>query len=166
MWKSFQVQKPLKHFSGEEVNDQQWLKRRRLARDQNEEAQAFWVCWCVSRSQPAWTQPRRQRPGRVCDYLRVGFSLKVTPEQSSYRLHSLLPPLSKSRLSYNCTWVRVIFVCQASIRYQTQRTKINPKEQRKLMEVARCFPRCHYVKVNLYASPCSQSFTFKSGPIP
>ena len=119
---------------------------------------------CRSCSQPARINPRRQRPGRMCDYLRVGFSLKIT---GIIKLQASSPtlPLSKSGLFYICTRLSVIFMCQASIRYQTQRTKINLKEQRKPVEGARCLPLCQSAKATLCAGRCSHCVTFKSNPV-
>lgn len=69
------------------------------------------------------------------------------------------PPLSKSGLFYGCAWI----VCQASIRYQTQRTKIKPREQRKPVEVAICFPLFKFTRANLWAGHCSPRCPFKRG---
>lgn len=120
-------------------------------------------CEFRSCSRLASINPRGQGPGRTGGHLRVGFSLKIMgrirPQASSPTLS-----LSKSELFYNCTRMRVIFTCQASIRYQTQRTKINLKEQRRLVEGARCFPACQSVKATLCAGRCSHHVTFKSNP--
>lgn len=70
------------------------------------------------------------------------------------------PPLSKSGLFYGCTGISVIFVCQASIRYQTQRTKIKPREQRKPVEVAICFPLFKSTRASLWAGHCSSRSPF------
>ena len=120
-------------------------------------------CEFRSCSRLALINPRGQGPGRTGGHLRVGFSLKIMgmikPQASSPTFS-----LSKRELFYNCTRMRVIFTCQASIRYQTQRTKINLKEQRRLVEGARCFPACQSVKATLCAGRCSHHVTFKSNP--
>ena len=69
------------------------------------------------------------------------------------KLPAPTPPLPKSGLSYNCACIRVIFVCQAPIRYQTGRTKINPKEQRQPGE-APCVHLCKCTWANLRAGHC------------
>lgn len=55
------------------------------------------------------------------------------------------------------------FVCQASIRYQTQRTKINPEEQRKPVEVAICLPLHESTQANLRAGHRAHSFPLERG---
>lgn len=94
---------------GNDLREDGWQEpkmRKRNSRD---------VVDATTASQPG-LGPRRQRPGRKCDYLRVGFSLKIT---GILELQASPPTLrlSKSGLFYNCTWISVIFGRQASIRY-------------------------------------------------
>lgn len=100
-----------------------------------------------SRSQQAGTQSQEAEARKGIVSLEGGLLSKNNPGDN--QASSPTPPLSKRGLFYDCTRISAILVCQASMRHRTQRTKINPKEQRKPREVARCLPLHKSKKANL-----------------
>lgn len=148
MWNRFQVQRPLSIFLG---------KRSVTGNDFREDG---------------WQDTRMRKPGALGV---VGASHAHSPgapaaggrgRRGGEETLEGGPPLPPSRQPgderapgfapvsfHTCAWIRVIFVGQASIRSQAQRTKMNPEEQREPAEVATRLPPHVSTRAGLGAGP-------------